>query len=264
MQQFHFTLKGLLKRCRQEYRYYTRRPWTLEDVGRFWDTVEDYDEVNEKIYPYFRRFTNSFDLAQIYLPHNDYTMLDLQARSGKASLFWHEQEKIKESTCCDFSDYLLSLTKKRLDSASLKYRLVKVLEFPLPFEDQSFNLVCSYETIEHVFDYETFMMELARVMTADGIMILTCPSVSWEWVHWLSAAININHSEGPHRFLRRTTLLRCFDENDLDILKENSTIFLPFNRGISIKFDRWLEKHLPIFLRSVFGLRRTFVLRKAT
>ena len=102
-QQFHFTLKGLLKRCRQEYRYYTRRPWTLEDVGRFWDTVEDYDEVNEKIYPYFRRFTNSFDLAQIYLPHNDYTMLDLQARSGKASLFWHEQEKIKESTCCDFS-----------------------------------------------------------------------------------------------------------------------------------------------------------------
>ncbi len=56
-------MKGFFGRVRDEYNYYTKRPWNLEQVGKFWDTVDDYDDVNEQLYTYFRRFTNSYDLA---------------------------------------------------------------------------------------------------------------------------------------------------------------------------------------------------------
>jgi 2-polyprenyl-3-methyl-5-hydroxy-6-metoxy-1,4-benzoquinol methylase len=261
-EQYHFTLKGFFSRVRDEYHYYTKRPWTLKEVGEFWDRVTDYDEVNEQLYTYFRRFTNSYDLAIEYLAKNSYNMIDIQARSGKGSLFWHEMGRIKSSVCVDFSDFLISLADKRLKGSGIDYSIVKILDFPLPFEEGRFDLVCSYETIEHIYDYRTFFDELVRVLSRDGILILTCPNRAWEWVHWLSAAININHSEGPHRFLKRRELLSCIKKNKMKILEENSTIILPFNNKLSISVDRFLERYLPRSLKSLLALRRTFVLTK--
>lgn len=254
--------KGLIQRAKAEYSYYAMRHWNLEDVGRFWDTVKNYDDINEKIYPYFRRFTNSFDLAEKYLPRHDYTLLDIQTRSGKGSLFWHEKKKIKSATCVDFSDFLVSVAKKRLRESNLKHEIIKISNFPLPFEDRSFNLICAYETVEHISDYSFFIKELSRTMTDDGIMIITCPNKAWNWVHSLTAIIGINHSEGPHRFLRRGELLNCFKTNHLALLEENSTIIFPFNHPFSIKIDSILEKYLPTFIKQCVALRRTFILKK--
>ena len=261
-EQYYFTLRGFFKRVRDEYHYYTTRPWSLKEVGEFWDEVTDYDEVNEQLYTYFRRFTNSYDLAIAHLRKDRYAMLDIQTRSGKGSLFWHEKGRIESAVCVDFSDFLISLADRRLRGSGLDYSVVKVLDFPLPFEDGQFDLVCSYETIEHIYEYRTFFDELVRVLSMDGILILTCPNRAWEWVHWLSAAININHSEGPHRFLKRKELLSCIEENGMRILEENSTIFLPFNNSVSISIDRFLERYLPRWLKSLLALRRTFVLAK--
>ena len=113
-----------------------------------------------------------------------------------------------------------------------------------------------------MYDYRIFFDELVRVLSSDGILILTCPNRAWEWVHWLTAAININHSEGPHRFLKRSELIGCIRKNNMRILEENSTIILPFNNKLSIVIDRWLERYLPKFLKSMLALRRTFVLSK--
>ena len=99
-------------------------------------------------------------------------------------------------------------------------------------------------------------------MSKDGIMILTCPNRMWEWVHWLSAAININHSEGPHRFLKRGELIQCIKKNRMKILEENSTIILPFNNKLSIAINTFLENYLPEFIKRMIALRRTFILGK--
>ena len=261
-EQYYFTLKEFWKRVKQEYDYYTRRPWTLKQVGEFWDTVNDYDAVNEQLYTYYRRFTNSYELAYKHLKKDTYNMIDIQARSGKGSLFWHEKGKVTSSVCVDFSDFLISLADKRLNKTGLQYSIVKVLDFPLPFNDGQFDLVCSYETIEHIYDYSAFFDELVRIMSKDGIMILTCPNRMWEWVHWLSAAININHSEGPHRFLKRGELIQCIKKSRMKILEENSTIILPFNNKLSIVINTFLENYLPEFIKRMIALRRTFILGK--
>ena len=260
--QYYFTFKNFWKKVRLEYKYYTKRPWSLSEVGKFWDTVRDYDDVNETLYTYFRRFNNSYDLAIKYLPDNNNKLLDIQARSGKGTLFWYNKKKISSAICVDFSDYLKYLASERLKNSGLNYNSIKVLNFPLPFPDKSFDFIISYETIEHIYDYRKFVSELYRVLYDNGILILTCPNIAWEWVHWLTAIININHSEGPHRFLWRRSLIKCFKRSKLEILEENSTIMLPFNNKISIYVNKLLERILPEFIKSKLALRRTFILKR--
>lgn len=260
--QYYFTLNGAIKRLKAEYNYFTVRPWSLEDVGDFWNTVEDYDVVNSEIYPYYRRFTNSYSLAEKYLTADSYTVLDIQARSAKGTEFWSKRININSAVCVDFSDYLISLARLRLKKFKNSYKLIKIKSLPIPLNNDLFNLILCYETIEHIYDYNYFIKELSRLVTKDGIIILTCPAVSWEWVHWLSAIININHSEGPHRFLKRSQLLRSFKNANLRILEENSTILLPFNNRFSVFIDRTLEKYLPRIIKSTFMLRRSFILQK--
>jgi O-antigen biosynthesis protein len=47
----------------------------------------------------------------------------------------------------------------------------------LPFEDESFDVVCSFETIEHVRDAEALVAELRRVLRRGGTCVLSTPRV---------------------------------------------------------------------------------------
>jgi len=256
------TFKGSLSRAVQEYRYFTKRPWSLKEVGDFWDTVEEYDEINERLATYYRRFTDSYTLAIPFLPRNDYRLLDIQARSGKGTEFWHKKGKIASAVCVDFSDHLARMAQKRLHNIGLRFESLKVLDWPLPFEDKSFDFICSYETVEHVYDYRKFIAELARVLSDDGILIVTCPNPSWEWVHWTSAVLNITHSEGPHRFIGRSDLLRCFHSCGLKPVAQSQNIIIPFNGLAAQKANTIAECMLPAFLKNHFALRQMFILAK--
>jgi SAM-dependent methyltransferase len=46
----------------------------------------------------------------------------------------------------------------------------------LPFEDDAFDLVVSFETIEHVPDPERALAELRRVLAADGLLAISSPN----------------------------------------------------------------------------------------
>jgi ubiquinone/menaquinone biosynthesis C-methylase UbiE len=46
----------------------------------------------------------------------------------------------------------------------------------LPFPDQSFDAVVSFEVIEHVLDYHKYLSEVFRVLKRDGIFILSTPN----------------------------------------------------------------------------------------
>lgn len=46
----------------------------------------------------------------------------------------------------------------------------------LPFPDYSFDLITSFETIEHLDYPEKFLAEIKRVLKPDGIIVLSCPN----------------------------------------------------------------------------------------
>jgi SAM-dependent methyltransferase len=246
----------------QEWQYLATPRWSLEDVGKFWSSVTDYDDINEASYTYYRRFSDSFELARDLIGR-DNLALDIQSRTGNGSLFWAKRGFIRRADLVDFSENMLAIASSKLSQAKLEFEAHLVKSFPLPFADETFDLVLSYETIEHVCDRAAFVRELARVLKASQWMILTCPNVLWEPAHCLAAILNLHHSEGPHRFLRRSRLLSLFGSSGLEIVRENSTIILPFSSESSISIDRFLEQKLPQSLTRAIALRRSFVLRKS-
>ena len=46
----------------------------------------------------------------------------------------------------------------------------------LPFADGSFDLVTSFETLEHIYERQVFLEELHRVLKPDGMLILSTPN----------------------------------------------------------------------------------------
>jgi ubiquinone/menaquinone biosynthesis C-methylase UbiE len=257
-----FKLAGSVKRAIQEYKYFTSKNWTIKEVGDFWDSAAGYDDINEATYSYYRRFTNSWNLAKDFVKDN-MIMLDIQGRTGKGTEFWFQNGTIKKSYLVDFSDFLLDISRKRLEGLNHVYELVKVLDYNLPFDNAFFDFVATYETIEHMGDPGSFTKEISRVLKPGGLIVLTCPNILWEPLHWLAAIFNIHHSEGPHNFLSRNKLLQLFNDNDLSVLKENTTVVLPFNNKTLISINEKLEEILPQNILRLIALRRSFVLRKS-
>ena len=52
-------MSGFYKRLKDEINYLKNKNWTLSEMGKFWDNLEEYDDINSKIYPYQMRFFNS-------------------------------------------------------------------------------------------------------------------------------------------------------------------------------------------------------------
>lgn len=48
----------------------------------------------------------------------------------------------------------------------------------LPFADRSFDVVVSFETIEHLMDRTRFVSELSRVLSVDGLLVLSTPNAN--------------------------------------------------------------------------------------
>jgi SAM-dependent methyltransferase len=46
----------------------------------------------------------------------------------------------------------------------------------LPLADASVDVVVSFETLEHIAEQEAFLDEAARVLAADGVLLLSCPN----------------------------------------------------------------------------------------
>ena len=103
---------AIIKRAIKEYQYFTCKNWPLKDVGDFWDSVTDYDDINEATYSYYRRFTNTWGLAKDLIK-DDMLMMDIQSRSGKGTEFWFQKGVIRKSYLVDFSDYLLNIANER-------------------------------------------------------------------------------------------------------------------------------------------------------
>jgi len=75
----------------------------------------------------------------------------------------------------DIDDGILEEAKKKWGHS--EFRKADVLN--LPFEDELFDAVVSFETIEHVTDGERFLSEMNRVLKTGGIFICSTPNIKY-------------------------------------------------------------------------------------
>ena len=67
-----------------------------------------------------------------------------------------------------------AIERARAAHPGIDFRLVS-LDAPLPFGDNSFDLVWASEVIEHVSDTARWLSEVRRVLSPDGRLLITTP-----------------------------------------------------------------------------------------
>jgi coenzyme F420 hydrogenase subunit beta len=235
------------------------KTWTLEDVARHWDNSPDYDDQNAKIDSYMRRFKDSKDL--FIIPGNA-NVLDCDCRTGNGTVFFKEKYPTATFTCVAMAPTFKERAEKNLKAHGIDANVQVMTDLKQSFEDSSFEVILTYETLEHVPWPTKYIAELSRILKPNGTLVLTTPSVLWEPVHWLSATLHLDHGEGPHRMVPRKEILDAFASAGLSVEIEKTFVLIPAGPRWLLAIGYQLEKILPEWLLRIIALRRTFICRK--
>ena len=92
--------------------------------------------------------------------------------------------------------------------------------YHLPFEDESFDLVCMFDVLEHIPDHELAMREVQRVLTPNGLVLISVPAYRFLWAN------NDRIAMHQRRYLRRT-LRPVFEQAGLVVERcSHANVFL--------------------------------------
>jgi SAM-dependent methyltransferase len=99
--------------------------------------------------------------------------LDLGSGDGEVSA---ELARLTGATvvCADISERAVQACRTR----GLEAHQVELDKKPLPFPNESFELVFMTEVIEHLVSPDTALEEVRRIMTPDGYLILSTPNLA--------------------------------------------------------------------------------------
>jgi ubiquinone/menaquinone biosynthesis C-methylase UbiE len=99
-------------------------------------------------------------------------VLDLGCNSGYGTNLLAEE--CKSIIGVDVSPEAIKTADLKYNKPNLEFQLVDGIN--LPFEDNSFDVIISFQVIEHLVDYDTYFKEVQRVLRLDGILLLTTPN----------------------------------------------------------------------------------------
>jgi 2-polyprenyl-3-methyl-5-hydroxy-6-metoxy-1,4-benzoquinol methylase len=117
----------------------------------------------------------------------------------------------------------------------------------LPFEDEAFDLVVSFETIEHVEDPERALDELARVLGPDGLMLISTPNASQSLVENEFHVREFGHREFVTLLRERFSDVRLlFQHNWLTSAVLDETAMTSADGTTSVPLDLTKVKGVPV------------------
>lgn len=108
-------------------------------------------------------------------------VLDLGCGSGYGTA--HIAQVAHSALGLDVSADAVAFAAARHVSPNLAYRTIEA-DVRLPFEDRKFDVVLSFQVIEHVHDDEFYLSEARRVLKPNGIVIVITPDRKHRLLPW--------------------------------------------------------------------------------
>lgn len=90
--------------------------------------------------------------------------------------------------------------------------------FPYPFKSKSFDMIVSFEVIEHLWNYEKFLLECNRLLKDKGLLIISTPNRNSLINRIFNSYLNPKYHKGPyaHKYI--------FSKKELEELLEKSGV----------------------------------------
>jgi len=113
----------------------------------------------------------------------------------------------KHIIAIDISSETIKAAKEKYQSENITFQLIEpVGDSPLPFADDSFDVVLSFQVIEHIIDDRLYLSEIKRVLRPGGTFLVATPNAEsrllpfqnpWNRFHVREyAPDNLNHLLG--------------------------------------------------------------------
>lgn len=136
----------------------------LEDTGE--RMVPEYHKGSLIYAEHLTRYMSAEVLAK------DKVVLDIACGTGYGSKIL--ARTAKKVYGVDVDEATIKYAKQKFGSANVEYKVGDGIAIPL--EDKSIDLVVTFETIEHIKDYNQFIKEIKRVLKPDGLAIISTPN----------------------------------------------------------------------------------------
>ena len=116
-------------------------------------------------YEHYHRYAFAKGLVQ------DKLVLDVASGEGYGSFLL--ADTAKAVTGVDIDNISIEHAKGKYNKENLSYRQASALD--LPFEDNHFDVIVSFETLEHLAEHQEMLAEFNRVLKTNGILIISTP-----------------------------------------------------------------------------------------
>jgi len=116
-------------------------------------------------YEHYHRYVFVKNLVQ------DKVVLDVASGEGYGSFLL--ADTAKTVTGVDIDNASIEHAKGKYNKDNLSYQQASALE--LPFDDNHFDVIVSFETLEHLAQHQEMLAEFNRVLKTDGILIISTP-----------------------------------------------------------------------------------------
>lgn len=126
-------------------------------------------EFHQETLMYAEHYTRYFAAEDII---KGKIVLDIASGSGYGTKML--AEKAKHVYGVDVNEQAVNYSKKYFSSKNIEYLVGDGVKIPL--DDNSVDVVITFETIEHIEDYKIFIKEVKRVLRPDGIAIVSTPN----------------------------------------------------------------------------------------
>ncbi len=101
-------------------------------------------------------------------------VLDLGCNSGYGTHLL--SQTCNRVTGADVSPEAIKTANAKYHHDNLSFQLIDGIS--LPFESASFDVISSFQVVEHIADYDAYFSEIHRVLKPDGILLLTTPNAA--------------------------------------------------------------------------------------
>ncbi len=112
-----------------------------------------------------------YEFAKSYV-RPEHIVLDVSCGTGYGSDYLAQICKLVYGV--DISEEVLDGCRKKYPRKNIKFLQMDAAN--LKFDDNHFDTICSFETIEHIQDDKKFLHELARAIKPDGTILISTPN----------------------------------------------------------------------------------------
>lgn len=147
-------------------------------------------------------------VAQVFSKHlsNVGRLLDIGCGSGASTAYLKHAIGARKAYGVDISETAIKAACDR----GIEAVALDINHHKLPFDDNCFDAIFAGEVIEHVFDTDGLLDEIDRILTHEGLCVLTTPNLA-SWVNRLGlllgwqpfwTEVSPRHDVGKPKFLK--------------------------------------------------------------